>query len=153
MRSPLPTLAAVVATLLLFACAASSWQAVPRPRPDDPLPEGRARVVVVRTFGGLGSLREVRIWDGEQEIGVLGEDGWIAWDRSARRGVGRAVFEGYVVDGGPVESLFDLPRDAGTTTWAVLSLQGGDLKPTARVVSAEEGRKLIEEREPAEVRR
>ena len=83
---------------------------------------------------------------------MLGADGWIAWDRPARRGTARVVFEGYAADGGPVESHFDLPREEGTTTWAVLELRSGDLKPTARIVSAEEGHELIGERTPAEVR-
>src|SRR5215218_5305710 len=84
---------------LLAACSATSWQAVPRPNPDAPLAAGRARVVVVRTFGVLGSVREVRIDDQDRTIGVLGSNGWICWDRVAERGVGRALYEGYVVDG------------------------------------------------------
>lgn len=142
---------ALAASFLLSACAAASWQAVARPDPDDPIPAGHARVVVVRT-GVLGSLREVRIWDEQREIGALGGDGWICWDRVARRGVGRALFEGYAADGGPVESLFDLPREPGTTTWAVLGLRSGDRKPVAELVTPEEGRALIAERDPAEVR-
>ena len=151
MRSLRPALACAL-LLLVAACAATSWQAVPRPDPDDPIPDGWARVVVVRDFGFIGGVRAVRIWDEAREIGVIGEDGYLIWDRQARRGVGRAEFEGYVLDGGPVENVFDMPRESGTTTWAVLRLTQGERKPVAEVVSPEEGRALIAKRKPAEVR-
>jgi hypothetical protein len=137
---------------LVWACASSSWQGVPQPYPDDPLADGYARVVVVRTFGVVGSLRDVRIFDEQREIGVLRSNGWMCWDRPARRGVGRAEFDGYVLDRGSVENVFDMPREAGTTTWAVLTLRASDRKPMAEIVSPEEGRALIAGREPARVR-
>jgi len=150
--TPLRLAATSALVSLLTACSATSWQVVPPPAPDDPIPAGCARVIVVRDFGFVGGLREVRIWDEERQIGVLGSEGYLIWDRIARRGVGRAEFEGYVLDGGPVENVFDMPREAGTTTWAVLRLRSGDRKPVAEVVSPQEGRELIAERKPPEVR-
>mgnify|MGYP001829065181 CR=1 FL=1 len=149
------TLRLAVAAALLpltLACTASTWQVVPRPDVDAPIPPGHARVVVVREFGFVGGLREVRILDEGREIGVIGPSGYLVWDRVADRGVGRAIFSGYVLDGGEVENVFDMPREAGSTTWAVLRLRSGDRKPVAEAVSDKEGRELIASRDPAEVR-
>lgn len=145
-------LAAAVVISLLASCSTTSWQVAPQPKPDDPIPAGRARVIVVRESGAIGSMREVRIYEDERQIGVLGENGWLAWDRVAQRGVGRVEFQGYKIEYGTVENVFDLPREAGSTTWAVLRLRRSDRKPMAEVVTPEEGRKLIAECTAAEVR-
>jgi hypothetical protein len=145
----------VSAALLLAlacACAAPSWQSVPQPDLQGPVAPDACRVVIVREGKVVGRVREVRVYEGEVQVGALGETGFLCWDRPAQRGMGRVVFSGYDLDGGPVENVFDLPREGGSTTWFAIRLREGDRKPLVEAVSADEGRALIADREPAELR-
>jgi hypothetical protein len=137
---------------LVSACAAPSWQNVPQPDPNAPVPADACRVVLVREGKLIGRAREVRVYDSEVQIGSLGENDYLCWDRPAARGMGRLVFSGYELDGGPVENVFDLPREGGTTTWFAIRLRGEDRKPIVESVPPEEGRALVADRKPAEPR-
>ena len=134
---------------LVSACASSSWQSVPQPALEAPIAADTCRVVLVREGKLIGRVREVRVYDSEVQIGALGENHYLCWDRPAARGMGRLVFSGYELDGGPVENVFDLPREAGTTTWFAIRLRGDDRKPMVESVPPDEGRALVADRKPA----
>src|SRR5688572_16373508 len=137
---------------LVSACAAPSWQSVPQPDLAASVAADRCRVVLVREGKLVGRVREVRVYEGEAQIGALGENGILVWERPAQRGMGRVVFSGYDLDGGPVENVFDLPREGGTTSWFAIRLRDGDRKPIVEQVPAEEGQALVADRDPAELR-
>jgi hypothetical protein len=137
---------------LVSSCAAPSWQSAPQPELDSPVAPDACRVVLVREGKVMGRVREVRVYDSEVQIGALGENGYLCWDRPAARGMGRVVFSGYDLDGGEVENVFDLPREGGSTTWFAIRLRSEDRKPIVVNVTADEGRALVEDRKPAEPR-
>ncbi len=145
-------LSAAASALLAAACASVTTQSVPLPDPASVVAADLCRVYVLREGELIGSLKDVRIYDGEREVGSLTEGGFLCWDRRAIRGVGRAVFAGYTLDGGPVESVFDLPRQGGSTSWLVISLRSGDRKPQIQAVDEKHGRELVGARKPAELR-
>jgi len=140
-------------SLLLTACAAPTWQVVPVPDPGSAVPPTACRVVLVREGKLVGRVREVRVYDNGEDIGALGEKGYLCWDRAPGRGVGRVVFAGYDLDGGPVENVFDLPREGGTIGWFAIRLRREDRKPMVEAVTPQEGQALIAERKPAELRK
>jgi len=137
---------------LLCACATETYQRVPSPRPDAAVPTDVCRVYIARQDVTAGSLRNVRVFDGDTEIGVLGEEEFLCWDRKAGRGTGSAVFEGMDFRTREVENVFDLPREGGTTTWFGISVRREDRKPQIEQLSSADGRALMAKRRPAPAR-
>lgn len=135
--------------LLGAACAAPSWQSAPWVDPASALPANVCRVVLVREGKVIGRAREVLVSDNGREIGALGESSYLCWERAPERGVASVKWVGYKIDGGPVENVFDLPREPGATGWFVIRLREGDRKPMVEEVTPEEGRALIAGMEPA----
>ncbi len=136
---------------LMAACATTTTQSVPLPDPASPVASDLCRVYVLREGDLIGSLKDVRIYDGEREVGTLTQRGYLCWERRAIRGVGRVVFAGYTLDGGPVESVFDLPRQGGSTSYLVIGLRSSDRKPQIEAVDEKRGQELLAGREPAKV--
>jgi len=152
LTTPSPTVLAACMAAFLSACAGAAYQRIPGPPPDSAVAPDACRVYVARLDVTAGSLRNVRVFDGDMEVGVLGEEEYLCWDRPARRGTGFAVFEGMDYHTKEVENVFDLPRDGGTTTWLGVSVRRDDRKPQIERLSSEEGRALIAKRRPAGAR-
>lgn len=149
MPSPSHLLVALALALPLAACAGPGAQKVPWPDEHAAVAADRCRVYVLREDVVPGSTRQVRVLDGEDEIGTLGEGQYLCWERKPVQGVGSLYFEGFAPKLRAVENVFDLPREAGTTTWFVVSIPHSGHQPEARKVSAEEGRALLAQRKPA----
>lgn len=149
MPSPRLPLLLLLCASLFGACATNSSQRVPAPDPGSPVAAEKARVYVARKGKLIGSMRAVRVFDGENEVGVLAQNGYLCWDRQATRGFGKAVFEGYVLDGGPVERVFDLPREGRTTTWFLVDLERGDRRPVIETLSRADGEAMLAARRQA----
>ena len=137
--------------LLFAACAGSGHQRVPMPPLDGSVPIDRCRVYLAREDTTAGSIRNVRVFDGETEIGVIHEHEFLCWERAPGRGVGRVVFEGLGPQLSNVESVFDLPREPGETGYYSIRIVYGEHKPEITRLSNEEGPALMEARSPAEV--
>jgi hypothetical protein len=138
--------------LLLAACAGSGYQRVPMPPPDASVPADRCRVYLARQDTTAGSIRNVRVLDGDTEVGVIHEDEFLCWERKPERGFGRAVFEGLGPAIASVESVFDLTLAPGATGYYSIRIVYGGHKPEITPLSPEEGRALIEQRSPARIR-
>src|SRR5262245_27633075 len=141
-----------LATLALSACAGSGHQSVPMPLSGSNVPTDRCRVYVAREDTTAGSLRNVRVFDGDTEIGVIHEREFLCWDRKPGRGVGRLVFEGLSLDTAAVENVFDLPREPGTIGYYAIRIVHSGHKPEVTPLSSEAGKALIEARSPAAIR-
>jgi hypothetical protein len=140
----LPLLLAPIA--LLSACTGAGHQSVPRPTGD--VSAELCRVYVAREDTVAGSIRSVRVFDGDTEIGLIAEDEFLCWDRRPVRGVGRLFFEGVGLQT-EVENVFDLPRDPGTTSYYAIRVTREQRKPEIERVSEEAGRALMAARTPA----
>ena len=138
--------------LLLGACAGSGHQSVPMPLLGSSVPSDRCRVYVAREDTQAGSIRNVRVFDGDREIGVINEDEFLCWERAPGRGVGRVVFEGLSVDTAAVENVFDLPREPGASGYYAIRILHSGRKPEVARISDEAGKALIEARSPAALR-
>jgi len=140
--------AIALVTLLAVACAGSGSQRVPMPAPGTSVPSDRCRVYIAREDTTAGSIRNVRVFDGETEIGEIHEDEFLCWERRPERGVGRLVFEGVGLLSA-VENVFDLPREPGTVAYYGIRITREQRKPEVQRLSSEAGRALIEARSPA----
>jgi hypothetical protein len=139
-------------SVLLVACAGAGHQSVPMPLPGSSVPSDRCRVYLAREDTTAGSLRNVRVFDGDTEIGVIDENEFLCWDRRPGRGVGRVVFEGLSYDTQAVENVFDLPREPGTIGYYAIRIEHSGRKPEVTPLSMEAGKALIEARSPAKTR-
>lgn len=148
------TLATRLAPLVLFlgSCAGSGHQRVPMPALETSVPQDRCRVYVAREDTVAGSIRNVRVFDGDDEIGLIAEGEFLCWDRRPQQGVGRVVFEGLGPKLAAVENVFDLPREAGTESYYVIKIVQSGHKPVLELLAGPEGKALIEARSPASVR-
>lgn len=142
-------LAALVLSTSFVACAGAGHQRVPWPDEHAAVGQDRCRVYVTREDVAAGSTRQVRVHDGEDEIGALAEGEYLCWERRPVQGLGTLTFEGVAPKLREVENVFDLPREAGSTTWFVISIPHSDRQPEIRRLSPEEGRALIGKRKPA----
>jgi hypothetical protein len=140
---------ALALLLVCVACAGAGQQSVPMPAAESAIPAERCRVYLAREDSLPGSLRNVRVFDGDTEIGEIGQSEYLCWDRRAGRGVGRLVFEGASLDTQAVESIFDLPREAGSTTYIGISILHQGHKPEVETLKSEAGKALIATRTPA----
>jgi hypothetical protein len=135
--------------LLLSACAGAGHQRVPMPAAEASVPDDRCRVYVARADTLAGSIRNVRVFDGEDEIGVIDEGEFLCWDRRPQQGVGRIVFEGLGPKLSSVENVFDLPRAAGTTSYYAIKIVQSGHKPEIELLEGDAGPAMIAARSPA----
>jgi len=150
MSNPLLRTLLAASVSLAAACAGSGYQGVPRPV-SQVVPADACRVFVARENGTRGAIRNVRVFDGDFEIGLIAADEYLVWDRNPIRGVGRLVFEGIEPKLAAVENVFDLPREPGTTSYFAIRIDSKN-KPMVERVSDEAGRALIDARSPAPIR-
>ncbi len=151
--------ALLAGTALAVACASHSEQLVPLPsqtvelsRPD------LCRIYVFRSSQLMGVVRSMRIFDQGREIGTLTGGEYLCWERPAGRILLTAVYEGPEIDRGELEDLYDLTAEAGSVHYLAVSLlrkgehtaMGDKLgSPRLQPLSAEEGRALAHQSEPA----
>lgn len=147
-----PHLPLALLALALTACAGSGHQLVPMPSPEASVPNDRCRVFVARENTAAGAIRNVRVFDGDQEVGVISQGEYLCWERAPARGFGRVVFEGLGPDLAEVENVFDLPREAGATGYYAIRILHRGHKPEVAALTSEEGRALIAARSPAKSR-
>lgn len=135
--------------LTLAACTGPGRQSVPWPDEGSAVAADRCRVYVLRENVGPGSARQVRVLDGEDEIGTLAEGQYLCWERRPVRGIGTLLFEGFAPQLREVENVFDLPREAGTTSYFLVTIPHSGHQPQARRIEAAEGAALVAQRRPA----
>ena len=138
--------------LLLTACAGAGHQLVPMPSASSSVPGDRCRVYVAREDTLAGSIRNVRVFEGDTEIGVIDEGEFLCWERTPERGFARVVFEGIGHGLTAVENVFDLPREPGTTGYYAIRIDREGRKPEVTRLSDEAGQALVDSRSPAKVR-
>ncbi len=147
----------------LLACAADSYQRVPLPSQTVELADpAHCRVYVARSSQVRGAIRELRVYDGDTEIGCLGPGDYLCWERAPGRSLLRVVYEGPEIDRGDLEELQDFSAGAGEVRYFAVTLKRGgeDVvafgkktgSPLLQPLTAQEGRKLVSECDPAEVR-
>jgi len=150
-RSSRSFIAALLFSVVGLACAVDSYQKVPRPDLDLALTNPQSvRVYVVRDSQVRGSIRSIRVYDGQKEIGVIGPKNFLCWERVPGRSILKLVYEGPVIDGGEKETLVDLPLAAGEVAYCVIHVDAkGD--PIAELHPAEEAEAWVEAASPAPV--
>ncbi|MBL8860755.1 MAG: hypothetical protein JNK02_01990 [Planctomycetes bacterium] len=145
------TLLALALVPALFACAGQSYQRVPRPDEGAAVRSDATRIYVGRREQVAGSWRNVRVFDNDREIGLLHENEYLCWDRPARQGVARFIYEGLGFDQEAVEGFAELPAEAGGTVFLGITVERDTRHPTVVRIDEDEGRRALAKRKPAPV--
>lgn len=144
-----PKLLAGFAALLLSACAASSYSRVPLPPQDVQLSNPKlARVYVLRDQQMVGSLRVVRVYQDEREIGAIDENHFLCWERPPGASLLKFMYEGPKIDGGDVEGLQQLECQAGQVYYYRVTIDPSSKRPVSELLDPERGREAVKELEP-----
>ena len=110
-----------------------------------------SRVYLVRPAQTYGKAMGVVIFDGQAEIGKVGTGSFLCWERPAGRTLMRAVYQPVEPQRAPQEGLLDLNTEPGRAYVCSVSIDHGTFEPKLVQLSWEEGKKLIQELDPAEV--
>ena len=142
----------LVVALPLCACASTQMYATDgispvgaAASPASNPPEGKARIVMLRKGAMLGAAIGFEITDTSKPVGKIGPGGVLAWDREP----------GEIVIGAAASNHpnLTLAASAGSTYFVEIWSQWGSLFTTAtcemRLLSADEGRKLLDQIRPA----
>lgn len=142
---------AFAASLLtvLAACSGPSHQNAPMPARESAVAPDATRVYVGRRDQAAGSWRNVRVFDNDREIGVLHDDEFLCWDRPAKRGVLRVIFEGVGFDMDHVEGMAELPAEAGATVYIGITIDREGHKPIVERIEEREAHEALKTRTPA----
>lgn len=139
LRAPLFALLLLCST----ACRATDpYQSLPLPsqevevsRPD------LARIYVMRSGQTRGALRSLRVEEADKEIGALGQDEFLCWERAPGRTLLTLNYEGPVIDGGDVEGIHSLDAAPGAVYYLLVHL---DTQPTATEAGTHAGHPQVE---------
>lgn len=147
------TIAALLLSLIFTAsCATSSIQSVPMPADVSALPaNGSCRIYVARSDQFWGKVRSIDVVDRGVDIGTLGEDGYLCWDREPDQTPIELYYNASFLDGGVVEGQLAFDGKPGMVYYYAIHLRKGDRKPEVNLLDAEAGRALIAKRSPAKV--
>lgn len=130
--------------LALAACAASTYQSVPIPRQDVAVSPSASRIYLLRTPGAKGFYRSVRVEDDDKEIGRIGNDHFLCWERPPMRTLLTLEIEPVELAGGKTSELFvDAKCEPGQTYYYALVMEAAWERPKVQQLGADEARALL----------
>lgn len=141
---------AIVLLLLSASCRAPAEQYVPLPAQDVTVTRPDVTRIYFVRGGYVGAQRrEIVVRDAEQEIGTLLPDTYLCWERAGGRTVGQAFYKAADPLRGQLEGIADLDCAAGQAYYYMVTVLRDDGHPAVELLDAEEGRRMVADREPA----
>lgn len=139
------TLVAAGLVFYLSACAADSYQRLQAPRLDVEVGSPDvARIYVLRMPQMRGAVRGVRIVENDREVGRIGKDSYLCWERKPGSSLLQVVYEGPILDG-ESQSIVDLTCDAGQVYYLGITIDAAWNRPVVRMLAATEARPILGE--------
>ncbi len=144
------TLVILLLAAALSACAADSYQRVPLPSQTVEVSSpSMSRIYILRMPQVKGKARGLRVEEDAHEIGRIGRDRYLCWERAPGRSLvvlfyGRTAFEK-----DDEQTLIDVQAEAGQVYYYGVTVDDDWNKATARLLSHDEARAILEELEPA----
>jgi hypothetical protein len=146
-------LLALLAAAGLAACAASSYQKVPVPSQKIEVSSGNvSRIYVMRLPQAKGLFRALRVKEDEHEIGRIGSDSYICWERDPGRSLVVVTYEGTALAKDDRESMIDVQAEAGQVYYYGIAVDEAWNKAVVRMLDREEARKVLHDLDPAMMR-
>ena len=140
-----------VSLLALAACQATTHQDVPFPSQDVEISsKSVSRIYVLRTDEAKGFYRTVEVLQSEGEIGRIGSDSYLCWERPPTRTLLRFVIERVeMVEEKPnVERFVDAQCEPGQTYYYAIAVDSAWGQPHVRQLKPEEAHELLKGLKP-----
>jgi hypothetical protein len=109
------------------------------------------RIYILRKDETRGSLRSVRVYDADTEIGSLDEDNFLCWERGPGRSLVRLYYEGVSIGAGEQEGLLDFQGAAGQRYVYAIGISYPDRKPEPVLLAGKDAAEALAARKPAPV--
>jgi|SoiMethySBSTD1v2_1073268.scaffolds.fasta_scaffold1706237_2 hypothetical protein len=153
MKHPLRALFAPFALGALAACSASSYQKVPVPsQAVEVSSPSVSRVYVMRLPQAKGLFRALRVTEDQHEIGQIGSESYICWEREPGRSLVVVTYEGTALAKDDRESMIDVQAEAGQVYYYGITVDEAWNKAVVRMLDREEARKILHDLDPAMMR-
>jgi hypothetical protein len=132
--------------LALAACAAPSSQFVPLPSQDVEVSSSAvSRIYVMRLPQVKGAFRDLRVKENEREIGSLGGQSFVCWERPPGRSLVVVTYEGTAFSKDDRESMIDVQAEAGQAYYYGITVDDAWNKAVVQLLDRDEGRKVLQE--------
>jgi hypothetical protein len=138
------TLAAVL-LLALASCAAGTYQRAKVPPQDVEVSSSAvSRIYLLRMGEAKGYYRTVHVEDGDREIGRIGNDHFLCWERSPGRTLVTLEIEPVELAGKRSSEIFvDADCEAGKVYYYALTVDASWERPSVRQLEVAEARELL----------
>ncbi len=144
---------ALIGATGLTACAASSYQKVPVPSQSVEVSSPSvSRIYVIRLPQAKGLFRALRVKEDEHEIGQIGSDKYICWERDPGRSLVVVTYEGTALAKDDRESMIDVQAEAGQVYYYGISVDQAWNKAVVVILDREDARKILHDLDPAMMR-
>jgi hypothetical protein len=139
------SLFALVLLLLLAGCRAGTYQRVPVPPQDVQISSSSvSRIYLLRMPEAKGYYRSVTVTDNSKEVGRIGNDSYLCWERSPERTLLALEVEPVEMVGGKAtELLVDVPCEPGKVYYYAISVDASWNKPKVSQLEESEARELL----------
>lgn len=151
MKHTLSALVAALAAIFVSGCAAPSYQRVATPDLTvEAPPSARARIYFVREPALIGAVRGVRIAENGSEIGRIGRDRFLCWEREPGRSLVTLDYDGLVFE--PDEqSVIDVDCAAGEVQYYGITIDPARNKPIVCPLPSHAAHEILSEQAPAPI--
>jgi hypothetical protein len=141
MKNVLPSL-----FLALAACSAPSSQFVPMPsQAVEVSSPAVCRIYVMRMPQAKGTFRDLRVKENEHEIGNIGSQSYVCWERPPGRSLVVVTYEGTVFEKDDRESMIDVQAEAGQTYYYGITVDEAWKKAVVQLLDRDEARKILQD--------
>lgn len=138
---------AAVLLLALASCAAGTYQRAAIPPQDVEVSSSSvSRIYLLRMGEAKGYYRTVRVEDGDHEIGRIGNEHFLCWERTPGRTLVTLEIEPVELAGKRTSDLFiDADCEPGKAYYYAISVDAAWDRPRVRQLEAAEARELLKE--------
>src|SRR5215471_4523833 len=148
----LPLLLASAGLSAVAACSAPSSQLVPMPSQAVEVSSPTvSRIYVMRMPQVKGAFRDLRVKENEHEIGSIGSQSYVCWERAPGRSLVVVTYEGTAFSKDDRECMIDVQAEAGQTYYYGITVDEAWKKAVVQLLDRDEARKILHELDPAKV--
>ncbi len=144
----------LIQSLLLVAvfcaCASDSYQRVPLPSQSVELSSpSMCRIYVLRMPQVKGAIRALRVEEDEREIGRIGSDSYVCWERTPGRSLVVLTYEGTAFSKDYKQSMIDVQAQAGEVHYYGITIDDTWSKAIVTRLEPDDARAALKGQDPA----
>ncbi len=146
-RSAFPALLlAFAACLAVAACTGPSSQFVPMPSQDVEVSSPAvSRIYVMRMPQVKGTFRDLRVKENERDIGSIGSQSYVCWERPPGRSLVVVTYEGTMFEKDDRESMIDVQAEAGHAYYYGITVDDAWKKAVVQLLEKDEALQILKD--------